>query len=264
MNSNFVLVNRAIKESSIWRRCSPECVKVWLTCLMDANWKDSRWFDGRAWIAIPRGSFATGRAALAASCGLSEGKVRTAMDTLDAMECITREVTSRYTIVKVTNYDVYQSGGGKTTSTLTSDLASALTSDLATSNKRRSKEEYYIEPIAAELDEFSVEVVRVSLDMKARHPGSWPAPPKMIQGQLRAICNALPKKERLDKLLWINENHKLWCLSNLWTKDGGICAGKLEKWLVPSLGRFEVAPVQPASPVSTVKVYDPETEEKPF
>ncbi len=95
---------------------------------------------------------------------------------------------------------------------------------------------------AAEVDEFSSELERVATEMKARHPGSWPAPPMEIRSQLKAICNKYPKKERVDKLLWINENHKAWCTSDLWTKDSGMCAGKLEKWLVPSKGRFEVTP----------------------
>lgn len=81
-------------------------------CLLKANWKDKK-FKGRV---VKRGTFLTGREALARESGLSVQQVRRALANLEATNEIATKKTPQGTEIKVINYDQYQAITSKTTS----------------------------------------------------------------------------------------------------------------------------------------------------
>lgn len=79
-------------------------VRLWLHCLLKANYKDKKW-HGKI---IPRGSFVTSYNELSEETGLSVQTVRTCIDKLKESECLTYKPTSKFSIVTISNYDTYQ------------------------------------------------------------------------------------------------------------------------------------------------------------
>ena len=102
MSSGYINLHRKICE---WQWYSDINVRLlFIHLLMHANYKPYP-FDG---FIVPRGSIITGRKKLAESIGISEKKIRTAMDKLEKSGCITRKRASKYSLVKITKYEDYQ------------------------------------------------------------------------------------------------------------------------------------------------------------
>lgn len=78
--------------------------RLFLHLLLTANWEDGK-FKG---IEIPRGSLITGRKKLSKETGLSEQEIRTALTKLKSTNEITIKTTSKYSIISIQNYDIYQ------------------------------------------------------------------------------------------------------------------------------------------------------------
>lgn len=77
---------------------------VFIHCLLKANWKDGN-FKGEF---IPRGSFVTGRKKLSEELGLTEQKIKTALNHLKSTNEITIKTTNRFSIISINNYEKYQ------------------------------------------------------------------------------------------------------------------------------------------------------------
>lgn len=78
---------------------------LFLHILLSVNYSTGKWRG----IEVPRGSFVTSREKLADETGLSEQEVRTAIKHLKSTNEITTQATSRYTIITLCKYDLYQS-----------------------------------------------------------------------------------------------------------------------------------------------------------
>lgn len=77
---------------------------LFLHILLKANFEDTR-YKGRI---IERGSFATSLPRLSAETGLTIDEVRTALRHLKSTNEVTMQTTNRESIIKVLNYNVYQ------------------------------------------------------------------------------------------------------------------------------------------------------------
>lgn len=77
---------------------------VFLHLLLNANWEDYR-FKG---YKIPRGSLVTGYTALSRQLGLSVRSVRTAIKHLKSTGEITVQVTNKFSIISIANWDKFQ------------------------------------------------------------------------------------------------------------------------------------------------------------
>lgn len=77
---------------------------VFLHCLLSANHKPTKWRD----LTIKRGQLITSYEKLAAHNGLSIQQVRTAIEKLQSTNEITYQSTSRYSIITIKNYNLYQ------------------------------------------------------------------------------------------------------------------------------------------------------------
>lgn len=80
-------------------------VHLFIHLLLNASYKDSK-FRG---IPIKRGQLITGRLKLSADVGLSERAVRTCLNHLKKTKEITIQSTSKYSIITICKYDIYQS-----------------------------------------------------------------------------------------------------------------------------------------------------------
>lgn len=100
--SSYIKIDRRILE---WEWYQNEHTKnVFLHCLLKANWKDGKW-EGKK---IPRGSFVTSVKRISLELALTEDEVKTALKHLLKTGEITKQTTNKYSVITVSNYDLYQ------------------------------------------------------------------------------------------------------------------------------------------------------------
>lgn len=87
-------------------------VRLFVHLLLKANHKPKVWRGEH----IPAGSFITGRKALSEETGLSERNIRTCFDKLKSTGEVTIKATNKYSLVTITNWDIYQQKGNEATS----------------------------------------------------------------------------------------------------------------------------------------------------
>jgi biotin operon repressor len=117
---------------------------VFLHLLLTANHKDKKWKG----IEIKRGQKLTSRAKLAEELGLSEQNIKTAIKHLKSTHEITCQVTKKYTIVTLCNYNDYQDDSRES-----NQLANQLANQQVTTNnneKNKRIKEYKKEKVKKE------------------------------------------------------------------------------------------------------------------
>lgn len=112
---NYVTINRKILNWEWYKNVNT--FKVFIHLILKANWKAGR-FEG---IDIPRGSLVTSIENLAFETGLSVRNVRTALDHLENTGEVTTKGYSKFTVIVVNNYDIYQAGDRWTDKQLTNN-----------------------------------------------------------------------------------------------------------------------------------------------
>lgn len=104
MEEGFIKLNRKLTK---WEWYKDEnTMRVFVHCLLCANWKDTR-YQG---VEIPRGSFITGRAKLSQELRISERSVRTALNHLISTNELTIKTSPKGSIITVVKYNEYQGG----------------------------------------------------------------------------------------------------------------------------------------------------------
>lgn len=100
---NYIKIDRKILD---WEWYSDiNTSRLFFHMLLKANWKDGR-FQGTD---IPRGSFVSSLSRLAEETGLTERRVRTALEHLKTTGEVTGTSHSKFTVFTIKNYDRYQS-----------------------------------------------------------------------------------------------------------------------------------------------------------
>ena len=112
---------------------------VFLHCLLKANWEDGN-FEG---IVVKRGSFIAGRKKMAEEIGISEQQLRTALKHLKSTNEITIDTTSKYSIISINNYDLYQADNQIANQQLTSNQPTT-NQQLTTNEKEKEEKEINI------------------------------------------------------------------------------------------------------------------------
>ena len=102
MEKGFIKLYRNITEWC-WYDDIPTC-RLFNHLLIKANWEDKKWHD----LVIKRGQLITSQAHLAKETKLTRQQVRRALDNLNSTNEITKQTTSKYTIITINNYDKYQ------------------------------------------------------------------------------------------------------------------------------------------------------------
>lgn len=99
---NYIKIDRKILEWEWYR--NEHTKNVFLHCLLKANWKDGK-FEGKE---IYRGSFITSVKKLSIELDLTEDEVKTALKHLIKTGELTKQTTNKYTVITVSNYELYQ------------------------------------------------------------------------------------------------------------------------------------------------------------
>ncbi len=82
--------------------------EAWVDLLMMANHKADKVMINSTWVPVKRGQRLTSMKQLAERWRWSRGKVKNFLDLLKEDGMLTYEVTSKYTLLTVENYDFYQ------------------------------------------------------------------------------------------------------------------------------------------------------------
>lgn len=105
--------------------------KLFLHCLLMANWKPGRWRG----ISYKRGQFFTSIGNLAKETGLSVREVRTALEHLESTNEVTSRTTNRYTLITVVSFEKYQ--GERQAERHTNDTQNDKQNDKQATSKRQ-------------------------------------------------------------------------------------------------------------------------------
>ena len=104
INRTYINVYRSLLSWRWYKNVN--VTKVFLHCLLKANYKNKTWED----VEINQGEFITSSEHLAEETGLTRQKVRTALKKLEKTGELTIKPTKRYTKIIVNNYSNYQNG----------------------------------------------------------------------------------------------------------------------------------------------------------
>ena len=141
MEGGFIKLSRKLLT---WEWYTDEnTMRVFLHCLLMANWKDGR-FKG---YEVPRGSFVTGRKKLSEQLKISEQSVRTALSHLELTSEITIKRCAKFSIITVVKYDEYQAINQQDNQELTNNQPSTnhqLTTIEEYKNKKNGKKGRYM------------------------------------------------------------------------------------------------------------------------
>lgn len=125
-NDTWISIHRKFKD---WQWYKNTNVKtLFLHLLLKVNFKDNYWKD----VLVKRGQTATSIEHLADETGLTVQQTRTALSKLKSTREITIETTSKYSLITIEKYDVYQRNNKNVTNTLTSEI----TNNQQTNNKQ--------------------------------------------------------------------------------------------------------------------------------
>lgn len=100
--NGYIKLYRSLLDWQWWSES--ETLKVWIYCLFRARWSESK-YKG---VSVERGSFTTTYRELAKDLKLSERKTRTALAHLSQTGEITVVSESKFTVIRVNNYEKYQ------------------------------------------------------------------------------------------------------------------------------------------------------------
>ena len=100
--ASFITVDRKILKWEWYQ--DVKVFHLFLYFLLRANWEDGRWKG----IEVKRGQLITGRLQLSKDTGLSEREIRTCQNKLKTTGEVTIKSTSKYSIITICKYDVYQ------------------------------------------------------------------------------------------------------------------------------------------------------------
>jgi len=102
MASGWVSIHRKILE---WEWFDdPNVFRMFMYLLLSANHKEKNWKG----VVVSKGSLITGRESLALKTGLSVRQVRTALNKLKSTSDITIKSNSKYSVISITNWGMYQ------------------------------------------------------------------------------------------------------------------------------------------------------------
>ena len=133
MHSGFITLHRKIVD---WEWYSDANVfRVFTHLILTANWVPKYWKG----VPVNRGQKVTSIQHIAEETGLTQQRVRTAIKKLKSTGELTTKSTNKYTLVTLTNYDLYQEKKKQVTSKTTGEL----TNEEQTTNKQLTTTKQY-------------------------------------------------------------------------------------------------------------------------
>ena len=104
--AGWIKLHRSIQDSAI--SAHPEYLAVWVHILLRAQYSASTCVTGRSIVRLEAGQLMFGRIKFAAQVGISEAKVRAALDVMKSLDMITIKSMAKYSIISITNWQKYQ------------------------------------------------------------------------------------------------------------------------------------------------------------
>lgn len=108
MANGHVILDRSITNWRWYKDANAS--RLFIHCILMANYTDCTIGD----VVIHRGEFLTSYSTLAENLGLTVKEVRTALGKLKRTQEVASTSTSKYTIISIVNYDLYQCNGKHT------------------------------------------------------------------------------------------------------------------------------------------------------
>lgn len=102
----WISIHRKLIEASWFKKS--EYVHLWLYLLLKANYKDKEVFIGNEKILVKRGQLLTSRNKLSEAVHVQENKIYRILKCFENEHQIEQQKTSRYTVITILNYDIYQ------------------------------------------------------------------------------------------------------------------------------------------------------------
>lgn len=106
MHRGYVKLWRKSLDSPVWRNVN--LWRLWTWCLIKASHKEFNEMVGYQAITLMPGQFIFGRLQASKETGLSQRSVRTCLQTLKTTSNLTIKSTSKYSIVSIINWELYQ------------------------------------------------------------------------------------------------------------------------------------------------------------
>lgn len=104
--SGWIKLHRSTQDSAI--ASHPEYLAVWVHLLLRAQYSASQCVMGRSVVRLEAGQLVFGRIKFAAQVGISEAKVRAALDVMKSLNMITIKSMAKFSIISITNWRIYQ------------------------------------------------------------------------------------------------------------------------------------------------------------
>ena len=104
--SGWIQLHRKLLENPVFK--NPKLLQTFLYCLLKATHTEREQLVGDTIVKLQPGQLVTGRKSLAEATGLTEQKIRTALDKLKKLGILTSKPTTKYSVISITNWDSYQ------------------------------------------------------------------------------------------------------------------------------------------------------------
>lgn len=212
-DGNYIKINRKMLE---WEWYKNEHTKsLFIHCLLKANWKDGK-FQG---MELKRGQFATSIPKLGFELELTSNEVRTAIKHLKSTGEITVRSYSKFSVITVVKYDLYQDKSQSqaqwydSQNTSTSQSINSLLTTIEEGKKERKKKGKKVNNIMVSKDTICPEVEESAPDsMRILLPlvdGSfYEVPDEKIQNWAAAFPSVDILLELKKMYVWLDGNPK--------------------------------------------------------
>lgn len=113
LNRGYIKLWRKVDKNPVWTQLAPAVYKVFTGCLLRANWKEMKIYNGSEQVTVSRGAFLTSLQDLATYCNVTRDQARGAINHLEGMDFIfvhrMRTGGARLgLLVTIRNYEKYQ------------------------------------------------------------------------------------------------------------------------------------------------------------
>lgn len=137
MESGWIKIHRKFSE---WEWIDkPEMVSLFIYLLLTAGSEDRMWHG----LMVKRGQLVTSVSSLSKKLGISTQTLRTCLGRLKSTNEITIEPTKRFTIITISNYDVYQNKTETANKQINKQINKPLTNNQQTTNKQLTTSKEY-------------------------------------------------------------------------------------------------------------------------
>lgn len=104
--SGWIKLHRSLQDSAI--ASHPEYLAVWVHLMLRAQHSDSEFVVGRQVVKLSAGQLVFGRIKFSSEIGVSENKVRAALDVMKSLNMITIKSMAKFSIISITKWVDYQ------------------------------------------------------------------------------------------------------------------------------------------------------------